>query len=77
MTIKIRHLIPFLATGAAAFAIAVAPGASAASNPIECKDKGGATMCQKQGHARIHTAPPATTPQQAFGFNGIPLWILG
>ncbi len=77
MTIKLRHLAPLVAAGAAALAVSLAPSAGAAPNPIDCLDKGGATMCQKQGHARIHTAPPVTSPQQPFGFNGIPIWALG
>ncbi|QEN13630.1 hypothetical protein ACRDU6_14005 [Mycolicibacterium sp. ELW1] len=77
MTIKLRHLAPLVAAGAAALAVSLAPSAGAAPNPVDCLDKGGATMCQKQGHARIHATPPATSPQQAFGFNGIPMWVLG
>ena len=77
MMLKLRHLAPVVAAGAAAVALSLAPSASAAPNPINCMQKGGATMCEKQGHARIHATPPATSPQQAFGFNGIPLWALG
>ncbi|MCV7175889.1 hypothetical protein [Mycolicibacterium sphagni] len=77
MMITLRHLAPVVAAGAAALALGLAPSAAAAPNPIDCQDRGGATMCQKQGHARIHTAPPVTSPQQAFGFNGIPMWVLG
>jgi hypothetical protein len=77
MTIKLRHLAPLVAAGAAALAVSLAPSAAAAPNPIDCLDRGGATTCQKQGHARIHATPPATSPQQAFGFNGIPMWVLG
>lgn len=77
MTIKFRHLAPVVATGAAALAFALAPTAAAAPNPADCQNKGAATICQKQGHAYIHATPPATSPQQAFGFNGIPIWALG
>lgn len=77
MTIKLRHLAPVVAAGAAALAVGFAPSAAATPNPVDCLNKGGATMCQKNGHARIHTSPPVTSPQQAFGFNGIPMWVLG
>lgn len=77
MTLRIRSLAPILAAGAAALAFAVAPSATAAPNPINCENKGPATMCQKQGHAYIHAVPPVAPPQQTFGFNGIPPWILG
>ncbi|AKK28565.1 hypothetical protein [Mycobacterium sp. EPa45] len=77
MTIKLRQLAPLVAAGAAALAVSLAPSAGATPNPVDCLDKGGATMCQKNGHARIHATPPATSPQQSFGFNGIPMWVLG
>ena len=77
MTIKLRHLAPLVAAGAAALAVSLAPSAGASPNPMDCMDKGGATMCQKQGHARIHATPPVMSPQQAFGYNGIPMWALG
>lgn len=41
----------------AALAIALAPTAHAGSNDVSCHQRGGAKVCQKQGHASLHTAP--------------------
>ena len=63
MSIKLRHLTPFLIAGAAAAAIAAAPTASASSAPAKCSDKGAASHCQRAGHSSIHVAPPARAEQ--------------
>ena len=63
MSIKLRHLTPFLIAGAAAAAIAAAPTASATVNPTKCNDKGAVSHCQLAGHTSIHVAPPARAEQ--------------
>ena len=63
MSIKLRHLTPFLIAGAAAAAIAAAPSASASSGPAKCNDDGAASHCQRAGHSSIHVAPPARAEQ--------------
>jgi hypothetical protein len=79
---KLSHLMaPLLVAGTAAATIALAPTASAASNSTSCRDKGGATVCQRDGHSSIRVDPP-TRANQPFGFNfGFgpmnPLWALG
>ncbi len=82
MRIKLRNLaISLIATGAAAAAIAVAPNAAASVNPTNCNDKGGASVCQRQGHSSIRVDPPPRANQRLFGPFGtgpgmIPLWAL-
>ncbi|MGY4710531.1 hypothetical protein ACXDF8_13395 [Mycolicibacterium sp. CBM1] len=81
MKIRLRHLAPLIAAGAAATAIAVAPPAAAISNTTTCNEKGAASVCQRQGHSSIHVSPPVR-PNQPFGFGtGFgpinPLWLLG
>jgi hypothetical protein len=64
-----RYLIPFVAAGVAAAAIAVAPSASAVSAP-SCANTGGAVICQKPGHARIASTPPPTAQTPVIGTYG-------
>ena len=78
----LSHLVaPLIVAGAAAATIALAPNASAASNSTACRDKGTATVCQRQGHSSIRAETP-NRASQPFGFNfGFgpmnPLWALG
>lgn len=80
MKIKLRHLAPLVAAGAAAATIAVAPPAGAIVNTTQCNDKGAASVCQRQGHSSIHTTPPRVNRPFGFqmGFGPMnPLWALG
>lgn len=43
-------------------AIALAPSAQAASSAADCRQSGGATVCQKPGHTSLHTKPTVRTP---------------
>lgn len=80
MSVKLRHLAPFIFAGAAA-AIAAAPAASAgiADTPT-CRESGSVSVCQKQGHASISTSPqdrvgsPMSGPGQ---LSLAQLWALG
>lgn len=79
MRLKLRQLVaPLVVAGATAVTIAVAPVAQAANNPPECRDKGGASLCQRQGHSSIHVSPPPRGNQFQFGFGQMsPMWLLG
>jgi hypothetical protein len=57
--IRITYITPLLAAGAAAVALAAAPGALAAPNAPPCSDVGGSTLCQSPGNVEIYTAPHA------------------
>ncbi|MCB9409319.1 hypothetical protein [Mycolicibacterium sp.] len=60
----VRRLIaPVLAAPIlAAAALAASPAAGAASNPVNCRDSGTATVCNKQGHASLRAEPAITGP---------------
>ena len=73
MALRLRYLAPLLAAGAATAAIAVAPSASAI-DPPSCTYTGAATMCQKPGHARIHSTPPPTSRSPGVGMYGPFFW---
>lgn len=79
MRLKLRQLVaPLVVAGAAAITIAVAPAAQASANPPDCRDKGGAAVCQRQGHSSIHVSPPPRGNQFQFGFGQMsPMWLLG
>lgn len=81
MSIKLRHLTPFLVAGAAAAAIAAAPAAQASANDSpSCRDNGTASVCQKQGHASIHTSPQdsrVNQPMYGAGLSPAQMWALG
>jgi hypothetical protein len=65
MNNAVRFLAPLLAplfAAAAAGAIALAPTAGATSNPVGCRESGGAKMCQKQGHSSLHAKPTPRNP---------------
>jgi hypothetical protein len=53
MGMKLKHITPLLAAGAAAMAIAAAPTAFAA-NQQSCSG----TVCQSPGNVQIKTPPP-------------------
>lgn len=68
---------PFLLTGAAAAAIALAPIASAGST-ASCDNAGPASLCSRNGHAAIFATPPrdvqqfAIIPGNPFGSGPVP-----
>ncbi|QEN13163.1 hypothetical protein ACRDU6_11155 [Mycolicibacterium sp. ELW1] len=82
MTTRLQGAIaPLILAGVTAVTAALAPVAGAASNTAACRDNGGASLCQRQGHASIKVDKPSRAPQP-FGFNiGFgpmnPLWALG
>ena len=80
MSIKLRHLTPFLLAGAAAAAIAAAPAAQASTpGSPACRDSGTASICQKQGHASISTSPrdSVSQPMSGPGLSQAQMWALG
>lgn len=60
MSVTLRYLAPLVT--AAAVALAAAPVAGASSNPVGCRESGGAKVCQKQGHSSLHAKPTPRTP---------------
>ncbi len=79
MSIKLRHLTPFLIAGAAAAAIAAAPTAQADGSPT-CRDNGSTSICQKQGHASIVATPRdsgSNSPMSGAGMVPAQMWALG
>lgn len=80
MSIKLRHLTPFLVAGAAATAIAVAPTAQAAQGSSTCRDNGTASVCEKTGHASIFSSPQNSGPNQPMrggSLSQAQMWALG
>jgi hypothetical protein len=75
MNIRMRFIAPVLAGGAIAAAIAAAPGAAAAPGST-CSNGGGATICQRPGHAAIDAAPPQVSPPRSYGQFASPLPFL-
>ena len=71
MRIKLTHVTPLLATGAAAVAILAAP--TAAALPKICAANGAGTTCQSPGNVEI------TNPARAVSFYpyGTMPWLLG
>ncbi len=63
-----------MAAAAAAAAIAVAPAAAANANPSNCRESGGARVCQKQGHSSLHAKP---TPRNPNGSLFSSAWLPG
>ena len=61
MTTTVRHLVSAVAVAVAA-AIALAPAANAGPNAANCRQSGGSTSCQKDGHFSMHTKPQVRTP---------------
>jgi hypothetical protein len=59
-TAMARMMAPVIA--AAAAAVMLAPSASATSNGITCREGGAARVCQKSGHASLHTSPTVREP---------------
>ncbi len=61
MRIKLTHIAPLLAAGAAAVAITAAPIASAASTPTQgaCDAGVSGSICQTPGNVEINDSPPA------------------
>jgi hypothetical protein len=69
-----KTLASLIATAAAAAAIATAPAAGATSNPSNCRESGGARLCQKQGHSSLHAKP---TPRNPNGSLFSSAWLPG
>ena len=63
MRIKLSHITPLLAAGAAAVAIVAAPTAAAAPTPHQktCVATGAGTTCQSPGNVEINDGPPAVS----------------
>ena len=75
MRIKLTHVTPLLAAGAAAVAILAAPTAAAVPTPLSktCVATGAGTTCQSPGNVEINNAPPAVS----FHPYGDMPWLLG
>jgi hypothetical protein len=75
MRIKLTHVTPLLAAGAAAVAILAAPTAAAAPIPLSktCVATGAGTTCQSPGNVEINNAPPAVS---FYPYGDMP-WLLG
>ena len=70
MRIKLTHVTPLLAAGAAAVTILAAPTAAAAPTPLQqtCIATGAGTTCQSPGNVEIKTPLPlsASIPTETF-----------
>ena len=75
MRIKLTHITPLLAAGAAALAIVAAPTAAAAATPLPktCVATGAGTTCQSPGNVEINNPPPAVS---FYPYGTMP-WLLG
>mgnify|MGYP003543417969 FL=1 len=75
MRIKLTHVTPLLAAGAAAVAIVAAPTATAAPTPLQntCIATGAVTTCQTPGNVEITNSPPAVS---FYPYGTMP-WLLG
>ena len=75
MRIKLTHVTPLLAAGAAAVAILAAPTAAAAPTPLQqtCIATGAGTTCQSPGNVEITNSPPAVS---FYPYGTMP-WLLG
>jgi len=75
MRIKLTHVTPLLAAGAAAVSILAAPTAAAAPTPLQqtCIATGAGTTCQSPGNVEITNAPPAVS---FYPYGTMP-WLLG
>ena len=60
MNSTLRFLAAAVAAGAAAAVLAAPAGAT--SNPVNCRDSGAASICQKQGHASLRAKPTVRPP---------------
>jgi hypothetical protein len=67
---KSLFLAPFVAAAATAVAIIAAPTASA----VQCRDSGGAKICQRPGHASLHAKPTPRNPNGSLFSNA---WLPG
>ncbi len=67
---KSLFLAPFVAAVATAVAIISAPTAAA----VQCRDSGGAKICQRPGHASLHAKPTPRTPNGSLTSNA---WLPG
>lgn len=59
MTTRIRILA---SAAAAVLAAGVLAPTAAASNPANCRESGGAKVCQRPGHSSLHTKPVPRSP---------------
>jgi hypothetical protein len=75
MRIKLTHVTPLLAVGAAVVGVLAAPTAAATPTPLQktCVAKGAGTTCQSPGNIEINNAPPAVN---LYPYGTMP-WLLG
>ena len=75
MRIKLTHVTPLLAAGAAAVAVLAAPTAAAAPTPLQqtCVATGAGTTCQSPGNVEITNPLPAVS---FYPYGTMP-WLLG
>ena len=70
-TATARVVAPLIAATVAA--LTLVPTAHASSNPITCQQGGAVKLCQKPGHASLHTSPTVRTPSGSlFGSAWLP-----
>jgi hypothetical protein len=67
------HVAPLVVAVAAALAITTAPSASASTN-AQCRESGGARLCQRPGHSSLHAEPRLSNPSGSM-FHGA--WMPG
>jgi hypothetical protein len=79
MRVKLNYLIPLLATGAAAVAVAAAPIAAAAPGPLQqsCTQIGADSECQSPGNVQINDSPPPVNNFDPYGGEGFLLGGFG
>lgn len=76
MRVKLTHLMPMLAAGAAAVAISAAPIASAATVQQSCTDTASGSECQSPGNVEINDTPPPVS-FDPYGYDGFLLGGFG
>jgi len=73
MNVIARKSIPMAAALSVAAALLAAPVASATSNQTVCSESGATKICQRQGHASLHTKPePRSGSGQLFSSPWLP-----
>lgn len=74
MTTTMRRVTALITGALLAAVIAPAAPAHGSANPIQCRDGGAAKVCQKQGHAALHSSPTVRAPSQGLFSPG---WLPG
>ena len=72
MRSTLRYLAVTVAAAAAAAVLAAPAGAS--SNQVNCRNNGGASVCEKQGHASLRAEPKVRQPMGSLFSNA---WLPG